>query len=524
AVTSGTITWTRTAGTADGGSPHAQALAGTELNTGAHTDITLTNNPTLVDGAIYTIAFDVTDDAGNAATTISNTGVTYDFGTETPTLTTPATSGTDNATLAIDFTLPEAALADSVQMTFTHTSGPADANAPHVITFETAFESAAQHTATLVANDLSNHVNVQSVSSGVNDTLVDGATYSVQISYQDTSSNSAATDTNTGFIYDNTAPVISATAPATDATVANNEVSYTLSEAVTSGTITWTRTAGTADGGSPHAQALAGAELNTGAHTDIILTNNPTLVDGTTYTIAFDVTDAAGNAATTISNTGVIYDFGTETPTLTTPANSSTDNSTLAIDFTLPEAALADSVKMIFTRTGGSADANAPHTITFETAFESAAQHTTTLDGTNLSNNANVQSVDTEGNDSLVSGAIYSVQISYQDTSSNSAATDTNTGFTYDNTAPVISATAPVQDATVANNEVSYTLSEAVASGTITWTRTGGSADGSSPHAQALAGTELNTGAHTDITLTNNPTLVDGAIYTIAFDVTDDAG
>ncbi len=524
AVVSGTVTWTRTGGTADGGSPHAQALTGAELNTGAHSNITLTNNPTLVDGAIYTIAFDVTDGAGNTATTVSNTGVNYDVTTQAPTLASPAGSSTDNATLDIDFTLPEAASSGTVKMSFTQTGGSADVNSPHIITFTAAFESAAQHTMTLVGGDLSTSANVASVSSDTNDALVDGGVYDVKIEYQDGVGNTAATVTNSGFTYDTTAPVISATAPAQDATVNTTQVSYTLSEAVLSGTITWMRTGGTADGGSPHAQALTGAELNTGAHSNITLTNNPTLVDGAIYTVSYDVTDGAGNAATTISNTGVIYDVTTQAPTLASPAGSSTDNATLDIDFTLPEAASSGTVKMTFTQTGGSADANSPHIITFMAAFETAAQHTVTLVGGDLSTSANVASVSSDTNDALVDGAVYDVKIEYQDGVGNTAATVTNSGFTYDTSAPVISATAPAQDATVNTTQVSYTLSEAVASGTITWTQTGGTADPGSPHAQALTGTELNTGAHSNITLINNPTLVDGAIYTIAFDVTDVAG
>ena len=128
-------------------------------------------------GAVYTIAFDVSDLAGNIATTVSNTGVTYDVTTQAPTLATPANSSTDNATLDIDFTLPEAASGGTVKMTFTRTGGTADGNSPHVITFTAAFETAAQHVVTLVGGDLSTSSNVASVSSDPSDALVDGAVY-----------------------------------------------------------------------------------------------------------------------------------------------------------------------------------------------------------------------------------------------------------------------------------------------------------------------------------------------------------
>ncbi len=171
--------------------------------------------------------------------------------------------------------------------------------------------------------------------------------------------------------------------------------------------------------------------------------------------MAFDGTDAAGNAATTVSNTGVIFDSSTEAPTLAAPAASSIDNATLDIDFTLPEAASSGTVKMTFIRTGGSADGNSPHIITFTAAFETVAQHTVTLVGGDLSTSANVASVSSDPSDTLVDGGIYDVKIEYQDGQGNPSASVTNSSFTYDVTAPVFSATAPVTDATVNTTQLS---------------------------------------------------------------------
>ncbi|SVD42039.1 uncharacterized protein METZ01_LOCUS394893, partial [marine metagenome] len=282
------------------------------------------------------------DEAGNTAASVTNTNFTYDLTTAAPTLATPAASSTDNVAINIDFTLPEAASSGTVKMTFTHTSGTADNNAPHIITFNSNFETASQHTTTLTGTDLSVNANVLSVNTNTNDALVEGAIYSVTIEYQ----------------------------------------------------------------------------------------------------------DVVGNTAASVTNTNFTYDLTTAAPTLATPAENSIDNGTLAIDFTLPEAASSGTVKMTFTRTSGTADNNAPHIITFNSNFETAAQHTNDLDGSDLGANANVSSVDTNPNDALVDGAIYSVKIEYQDEAGNTAASVTNTTFTYDITAPTISSTAPAQDAT----------------------------------------------------------------------------
>ena len=119
--------------------------------------------------------------------------------------------------------------------------------------------------------------------------------------------------------------------------------------------------------------------------------------------------------------TGMLFAQETETPTLATPAASSSDNAELDIDFTLPEAASSGTVKMTFTETGGDVDPNDPHVITFNSNFETADQHTATLMGSDLSNNPNLSSVNTNTNDALVENAIYDVMIEYQDALQNAA-------------------------------------------------------------------------------------------------------
>jgi urease beta subunit len=118
------------------------------------------------------------------------------------------------------------------------------------------------------------------------------------------------------YTIDTVAPVISAVSPATNDSPVNTQVSFTFSEACASGNVTWTRTGGTADGGSPHVRSLVGSELTSGAHNNITLTNNPTLVSGAIYSVAFNCTDAAGNAATTITSTNVTHNAPTGPPRL----------------------------------------------------------------------------------------------------------------------------------------------------------------------------------------------------------------
>jgi hypothetical protein len=159
-----------------------------------------------------------------------------------------------------------------------------------------------------------------------NPTLVDGAVYSVQFDCTDFASNASTPITVTNVTYDFTAPVISSTAPASNAFVNHTQVSYTFSEACASASITWPRTGGVADGASPHVKALVGAELNAGAHNNITITNNPTLVDGAVYSIAFNCADAAGNLASTVTNTNVTYDITQPTVSISNLKEKSTVN------------------------------------------------------------------------------------------------------------------------------------------------------------------------------------------------------
>ena len=171
-----------------------------------------------------------------------------------------------------------------------------------------------------------------------------GATPNVTtiVSPSNTKDNATAPNTITGSLTstptDGIAPTITATAPATNAFIKAEKVSYTLSEAAVaaSGVITFTQTGGSADGNSPHTCVLQGTALASGAHTDLTLTNDAnvcsgwtSLVDGAIYTATFNVSDIAGNLATTVTNTGVTYDVTIPTLATVTIA-SSNSNLTLA--------------------------------------------------------------------------------------------------------------------------------------------------------------------------------------------------
>ncbi|MBI5728129.1 MAG: FG-GAP repeat protein, partial [Candidatus Magasanikbacteria bacterium] len=148
--------------------------------------------------------------------------------------------------------------------------------------------------------------------------------------------------------YDTGAPTISSTAPATSAFINTQSASYTYSEAMGSGTITWTRTSGSTDNNSPHPCTLSGSNLTSGAHTGLAMTAGNcggtwnALVDGTVYSVAFAGADLATNSASTVTNTSVTYD--TTPPAVTSitsvagdasaPYYDSTNDSSTAVVYT----------------------------------------------------------------------------------------------------------------------------------------------------------------------------------------------
>lgn len=125
-------------------------------------------------------------------------------------------------------------------------------------------------------------------------------------------------------------------------------------------------------------------------------------------------------------------DVATELPVLHRPQQNSSSSRNIGVDFSLPEAAKAGTVKLTFTRTGGATDGFAPHVLVFAPALEVAGRHTLTLSGSSLGSHNQVASVSSSPNDALVSGATYSVTISYQDENGNAAASVTHTEFRYD--------------------------------------------------------------------------------------------
>jgi len=481
---SGSIEWDDPGSTIqDPGAPHGQALAGSELDAGNHFNITLTNDPTLNEGTEYTITFNATDLAGNSTpdNTYHVSGIFYDTMPPGVVFNLPLDNASVNhSTISYELTGTDIA---SGEVEWAQTGGT----------------SAPTSTATLTSGQLTEgtHSNVTLTPSPA---LTSGAIYTITVTATDQVGNPGS-DNNENITYDNTPPNFGTVGPATGSYVNSTAVSYTLSEDIDSGTITWTRTGGELDGGSPHEQSLTGSELDEGAFSGTI-TSAPTLVNGAVYTIEFDGEDLAGNTATTQSVTGITYDTTPPVISSISPVTGARVNTTV-VGYTLSEVMSNVHIRWRGDGTDPQADITGAGDLTTGAHSNVAPSYSA----------------------SFVNGRVYEVEFTGTDRAGNSTtAVVESTNVTYDTAPPVITNMGPTSGSSVNHTQVSYTLSGTATSGTITWTRTSGATDGNSPHEQTLIASELTNGNHFNITLDDDPTLVDGTTYTIYFDAADEAG
>ena len=317
---------------------------------------------------------------------------------------------------------------------------------------------------------------------------------------------------------------------AADAASNGNTVSNTLSRTyttdITAPTVAITTTASEPTNVSPIPVTITFSEVVTGFVIGDITVSNGTAGtfagSGTTYTVNITplaagivtVSVAAGVAADAASNGNTVSNtltrtYNNATPTIVsinyqTPATSPTNATSLTFRVTFSENVVnvdaADFTKIVSGVSTGATVVTAVTGAIYDVAFPVAGNGTVRVDVLSTA------SITNAGGDAYASNFT------------------TGQVYVIDQTPPVFSSTAPTSNSTVNNTQVSYTLSEALFSGTITWTRTGGAPDGTSPHVQTLVGSELTVGPHPNITLTNNPALVPGVLYSVTFSGIDLAG
>lgn len=329
--------------------------------TGTYPNLT---DPTVANGNCYQYQYLVSDNAGNQATFT---------GTNTAKIDTVA------PTMAQVTAVPALTNDDTPNYTFSSTEAGN-------ITY--TGDCSSSTTAAVSGN---NAITFNTLSSAVHSNCT--------IKVADAAGNLSAVLAVNSFTVDAVAPAISAVAPASNASInsitsanGGSDVSYALSETVQSGSIVFTRTGGTADAASPHTCALKGTALNSGAHNNINLADTTnacasaqTLVNGATYTMALSATDPAGNAATAVSKTGVIFDTAVPVLAQVTAVPSSTNDDTPNYTFSSTDAGTIAYAGDCSSATTAAVSGN--NTVTFN-ALSVAAHSNCTITVTDAAGNA----------------------------------------------------------------------------------------------------------------------------------------
>lgn len=382
----------------------------------------------------------------------------------------PADNGFLGSTSTIDYALNEDVVAGAT-IVLTRTGGAADPT-PHTCTLQGTALNAGTH-------QIAYGANANGCTTALN--LVSNAIYTIAFSGTDKAGNASAATQVTGVTYDTTAPTASLTLAATS----------------TNRTITVAAGAFTgSDAGSGIAAAgycLQETNVSANCVWGAVPTSYQFASDGSKTLYGF-VKDNAGNVSAAATANVLVDSSVPAAPTLnTTPTYAIGSSTTLTVQS-------AENGLQVWV-----GNTNTNQVIAGGTA-------SITIDTTGITN-----------------GQQATFRITLRDAAGNVSA-ELVLPLTRDETVPVFSATTPANNAAIkANATLGFTLSKAVASARITATRTGGTADGASPHTCTLQGTALNAGAH-GVALTADANgctaplgLVDGAIYTFAFNATDAA-
>ena len=434
----------------------------------------------LNDGTMYRFDLSAIDRTGNISDVFTVDSVTYDI--TPPLLTTiyPVAGMHINLT-KVTYRINEPLRAGEFR--WEQTEGTMDSSAPHIIPLIREELLRGDHTRVQLTNQLE---------------LTDGSLYTLLFVGQDFAGNEGISLPNENILFDAVPPEFSHILPISGSALNYQHVSYTLSEKIEKGSITWNWTGGVKDAVAPHIVQFMNEEKEGVGHDSLLMTMNPTLVDGGIYRMEFDATDRAGNFAETYIVENILYDYTTPVLTVNYPTSMSflpNKSFTYNLSETLEEG------KFILERTGGKEDSLSTHEITLTNIEKTSGLH------------SDIQLVSTP---KVVEGTIYKLSFIGKDRANNYAVPISMSGMQYDFTPPEL-ALLYLPDSTDVNHlYINYYLSELLKEASITWERTGGTNDPKGTHQQFLLDSELDEGTHTNTRILNSPNLIDGSIYTIS--------
>ena len=478
------LVWTRTGGTPDPDAPHKALLPETFLPQGRYENIRLTEAPKLVNNTVYTMTLIATDLGGNK-TSRTVKGVIYDDIVPEFVVTIPVTGGSLNAPV-LSYKLDEIL------------------NRCTIIWEPVSVADDSTHNVVLKEMELS--LGIFNKKNFINQSaLIDGVMYRLLIDAADRAENELTVVLADSVTYDTTLPVFLDVVPAAGGYANSAVLQFTNSEILRAGSVTWLRTDGEADGGSPHNMVIPDEYLGSGPQETINIAA-PNLVNGTIYQLTLNGTDKAGNMSVTTVLDNVHFD--TEAPVVVIiyppdrPAINNTD-----VGYELSEH--LREATFTYTWLSGPEDPASPHTLN--------------LDPKKLQENT-VNRYPLSPAPFLIDGATYKLEFSGNDKAGNIGNVDVRESILYDITKPIITMLIPGQDKVIIGQKISYSISEDLEEGSLIWVRSGGNSDDNAPHTIQMTENEIKTGDHDEIVLQNSTELMSSTTYTVTLRGTDPAG
>ena len=484
----GEFLWTQNGGMGDSLSPHVVELVDEELSPAEKIHISLTNEPYLTDGSTYSIFFTGRDLAGNDSEPITISNVLFD--TTPPVFTNVSPdSGAALNHQSISYDVSEHLHKGAV--TWVQTGGVADPDAPHTVEMAEAE----------LAFGLHDSINLKNMP-----ILQDGGIYSLFFSGSDRAGNFADTVLVAEVLYDYTAPEMVIEYPLPKSISNTTTMTYSLSEDLFEGQFKWIWLGGVADTLAPYTAILTKEERSGGEHSQIELVNNPMVVENALYTMTFNGRDRAGNKSKRAFVPGLQYDFTPPELTWNSPISGDAVNHK-NIHFSNSEFLESGIITWIWIN--GIEDPDSIHAMV--------------LSGDEL-NGGEFAPGEIANVPPLVDGGIYNISYFAFDPAGNESNHIFVENVLYDITQPEITIVYPLPRSISRTSAVTYTLSEELHEGKFKWIWLGGIKDTLAPYTAILTKEERAAGEHTEIELSNNPTVVENALYTMTISGMDRAG
>jgi len=472
-------------GSFDENAPYTHTFTDTVLDTA---NVNLADYFQLNDGSTYAFSIIGNDLAGNVSDTTQIDSIHYDTTPPVLTMIFPFNDAAINNP-TVSYASSELLLAG--EFLWTEINGSED--------------SVSSHRVELIDDELSAeekiHINLTN-----EPILTDGSTYTILLTGRDLAGNESDPVVITNVLFDITPPNFTNTFPETGGALNHQSVSYTISESIQKGSITWIQMSGILDENSPHVIPFVEDEMSKGVHERITLKNMSTLQDGGIYTIHFTGLDRAGNMADTITVTNVLYDYTPPEMIIDYPLPRSI-SSTTEISFTLSEDLHQGEFKWIWL--GGVEDTLAPYIAELIDDELKEGAHTE-IELKNIPN--------------VVENALYTLSFSGQDRAGNQTLKVFVPGLQYDFTPPELTWYSPKSGDAVNHKKIHFENSEMLDRGTMSWIWVGGVVDPDSSHAMILTGDELRGEEFPEGVITNAPMLIDGSTYNISYIAFDPAG